>query len=133
MKLWEVIKALTDDQTKVYEAKLQGKDWIARMRVDTGLSRYFKFDVFDGKKLINPLINGGGFNGNVALGLDWREVKQPVTWQEAIQAWADGGSIKWVSQDSNLVRVYNQSHLNDDQRIAMHNGQINHGTWYIEE
>ena len=29
MKLWEVIKALTEDPTKKFEAKLKSKDWTA--------------------------------------------------------------------------------------------------------
>ena len=52
MKLWEVIKALTEDPTKKFEAKLASKDWTACMRVDTGFSRYFKFEVFNGERLI---------------------------------------------------------------------------------
>ena len=82
MKLWEVIKALTEDPTKRFETKLASKGWTACMRVDTGFSRYFKFEVFNGKRLVDQSRDGGAFNGNVELDLDWQLVRQPVTWND---------------------------------------------------
>ena len=132
MKLWEAMKALCENPNKVFEAQMN-EVWKARMTVEKGLGGYYNFQVFYGKRLIDQSLGGGAFNGNVALGLDWQLVKQPVTWQEAIEAWADGGNIKWVSPDSKLVRVYNQPHLNDNQRIAMRKNQVTTGTWYVED
>ena len=51
MKLWEVIKELTEDPAKVFEAQLQNKSWTVRMRVKTGYSRYYNFEVYSGGKV----------------------------------------------------------------------------------
>lgn len=138
MKFWEVIKELTEDPTKKFEAKLKAKDWKACMRVDTGFSRYFKFEVFNGKRLID---GGGAFNGNGALGLDWQLVRQPVTWQEAIQAWADGKKVVW-EEDADR-RVFNRNkiwpipkyknHFLDQDGDAVTVRMISGGKWYVEE
>ena len=126
MKLWEVIKELTEDPKKEFEAKMLAKDWTVRMSVDTKLPRYFKLEVFNGKKLIDQSLNGGGFNGNVALNLDWQLVRQPVTWQEAIQAWADGNTIRLAMPGWEQVwRPTNAVELNQCR--------IKDGTWYVED
>ena len=80
MKLWEVLKELTDDPTKVFEGNLGSKDWVTRMRVKMGHSRYYNFEVYSMEGLVDQSVPGGAFNGNVALDLDWREVKRPVPW-----------------------------------------------------
>ena len=126
MKLWEVIKALTEDPTKVYEAQMQSKDWTVRMTVDTGFSRYFKFEVFNGARLIDQSHDGGAFNGNVAVDLDWQLVRQPVTWQEAIQAWSEGSDIKeCFPRSERLYRSGDTIHLNENDVL--------NGTWYVED
>ncbi len=127
MKLWEVIKALTEDPTKKFEAKLASEDWTACMRVDTGFSRYFKFEVFNGKRLIDQSHAGGAFNGNVELDLDWQLVRQPVTWQEAIQAWADGRII------SVEIGGFKYKFTHDDNIFGLSGRMINLGTWYVED
>lgn len=78
MKLWEAIKALTDDPTKVFEGNLGSEDWVFRMRVEKGVSRYFHFEVLDGGKVIYQSLPAGGFNGNIALDLDWHLVRNEV-------------------------------------------------------
>ena len=131
MEYWEVVKELKEDPKKKFEAKLESKDWTVRMSVDTGFSRYFKFEVFNGARLIDQSCNGGAFNGNVALDLDWQLVRQPVTWQEAIQAWADGKTIK--CEHGQITFVYNH----DDEFFGNHSGVhkrlFTKGTWYVED
>ena len=137
MKLWEVIKELTEDPKKKFEAKLlESKDLRAYMMVVTGFSRYFKFEVFDGKRLIDQSLVGGGFNGNVALNLDWQLVRQPVTWQEAIQAWMDGKKVAWEEDADRRVFDRNkswpiskyQNHLLDQEGDAVTVRMISGGT-----
>ena len=94
MKLWEVIKELMEHPHQVFESDLlENKGWKARMKVERGASRYFKFEVFNGTRLIDQSCNGGALNGNIALDLDWQLVRHPVTWQEAIKAWAEGKTV----------------------------------------
>ena len=127
MKLWEVIKELTDDPHQVFESDLlESKGWKARMKVKRGISRYFCFEVFDGERLIDQSLNGGAFNGNVSMDLDWQLVKQPVPWQEAIQAWAEGKKVtaKFNNQEWTLRTLI--------ELPEYLNRAITNGTWYIE-
>ena len=127
MKLWEVIKELTEDPKKKFEATLDCTSNTVRMRVETGVSRYFKFEVFNGSKLIEQSYNGGAFNGNVALGLDWHEVKQPVPWQEAIQAWADGKKVRYKYPDDKTMYPF------EDTNKMLSIEKIKTADWYVED
>ena len=127
MKYWEVIKELTEDPTKKFEAKLSSTGGTLRMSVDSGIPRYFKFDVFYNKKLIVQSLNGGAFNGNLALDVDWQLVPQPVTWQEAIQAWADGKKI------SHSYLGYNNRFDFEDSNYMMSVDKIKEAEWYVED
>ena len=130
MKLWEAIKELTEDPTKKFEAKMSAKDWTVCMSVDTNLLRYFKFEVFNGKRLIDESHVGGAFNGNVAVGLDWQPVRQPVTWQEAIHAWQRGKNVYCMSGECKFEHLAKQS-LPDSITIGWE--EIQWGTWYVED
>ena len=127
MKLWEVIKALTEDPTKKFEAKLASEDWTACMRVDDVFQRYFMFEVYDGERPVGQSLDGGAFNFNVTLDLDWQLVRQPVTWQEAIQAWGAG---RIVSVEVGGCK-YKLTH--DDSIFGLSERMINLGTWYVED
>ena len=141
MKLWEVIKELTENPTKKFEAKLSPSGWTLRMSVDTRFSRYFKFEVFCDKELIDESSDRGAFNGNVSLDDDWRPVKQPVTWQEAIQAWVDGKKVVWEEGTDRRVFDRNkswpipkyQSHLLDQDGDAVAVRMVSGGKWYMED
>ena len=126
MKLWEVMKLLEENPTDVYEAKMN-ESWRVRMTVKDGFGGYYYFEVFNSKRLIDQSRGGGAFNGNVALSLDWQLVRQPVPWQEAIQAWADG---KMVSVDVGGCK-FKLTH--DDTIFGLSERMINLGTWYVED
>ena len=141
MKLWEVMRLLEENPKKRFEATLDCTSNIARMSVEKGVSRYFKFEVFDGSRRIEQSYNAGAFNGNVSLDLDWHEVKQLVTWQEAIQAWADGKKVVWEEDADRRVFDRNkswpipkyQSHLLDQDGDAVTVRMISGGKWYVED
>lgn len=126
MKYWEVIQALTIDPTKKFEAKLSS-GWTLRMSVNTGVSRYFKFDVFYDKKLIDPSSDRGRFNGNLALDDDWQLVPQPVTWQEALQAWAEGKKISFS------YAGYDNRFDFEASNYTMSVDKIKKAEWYVED
>lgn len=127
MKLWEVIKALTEDPTKKFEAQLNDRGWTVRMTVKKGFSRYYNFEVFHGKRLIDQSLGGGAFNGNVALDLDWQLVRQPVPWQEAIQEFAKG---------KEMVVNFNNQEWTMEELVELVNyldEAITNGEWYVED
>lgn len=125
MKLWEVMKLLEENPRDVYEAKMDD-DWKYQMTVEDGFGGYYHFDVFKGKELIDQSIAGGAFNGNVALNLDWQLVREPVTWQEAIQAWSVGKRVKV----STIQRDYVFSQIEKMEVLPM---MIQDGIWYVED
>ena len=128
MKLWEVIKELTEHPHQVFESDLlESKGWKARMKVERGASRYFCFEVFDGERLIDQSLNGGAFNGNVSMDLDWQLVRQPVTWQEAIQAWVDGKKVSYSYMG------YDKRFLFENSNIMMSVERIKNADWYVED
>lgn len=130
MKYWQVVKELEENPDKVFEAWLDGKEgWKVRMSV---ISRYFHFEVFDGERLVHLSINGGAFNGNVSADLDWHEVRQSVTWEEAIQAWVGGKTIK--CEHGQITFVYNPDY--DEffgNNSGVHKRLFTNGKWYVED
>ena len=126
MKLWEVMKLLEENPTDVYEAKMN-ESWRVRMTVKDGFGGYYYFEVFNSKRLIDQSRGGGAFNGNVALSLDWQLVQQPVPWQEAIQAWADGKMVSYSYTDSDLRYCFG------DSNAMMRPEKIKNAKWYVED
>lgn len=127
MKFWEVVKKITDDPTKVAIGYLTEKGWRVELRVETGHSRYFKFNVFDGSREINQSCPGGAFNGNVAVNLEWEIERKMVTWQDAIKSWACGNVVS-VEVGGCKFRL-----THDDSIFSLSGRMINIGTWYVEE
>ena len=126
MKLWEVLKELEENRDKKYKMVSKfGK--IHEIGLDN--NGYYAFSsIFDGKNIDDK--PSGGFSGNVYRDADWKEVKQPVTWQEAIEAWANGKRIKYENERGCLT--YSGNTLKDEiGPLASY--QLTTGTWYIEE
>lgn len=126
MKYWEVVKELTEDPTKKFEAKLSSR-WTLRMSVNTAISSYFRFDIFYDGKLIDQSSDRGAFNGNVSLDDEWQLVRQPVTWQEAIRAWAEGKTISYSYMGRNRQFLFEDSHT------LMSVEKIKNAEWYVED
>ena len=105
MKLCEAMKKLDENPNKVfknrYGVKLTAKDGWASI---DGRTTFPMEDV-------------------------WEEVKQPVTWQEAIQAWAENGKTIRVEFENGNQKQFDSPHkLN-----TICPDDINLGTWYIED
>ena len=111
MKLWEVLKALDENHQK-------------KFMHESGDQEVF----FNG----GVVIKEGDARKLVYLH-DWQEVRQPVTWQEAIEAWAKGGKVKCILHGKSFT--YDRSKWGN-----MYSGdgylcdsEILNGTWYIED
>ena len=127
MKFWEVIKALTEDPTKKFERKDRYKKWTMKTDVEGGaISRetyYFILDC-DGEDSYG---DAGKFNGNLANNEDdWQLVRQPVTWQEAIQAWGVGKTIR-------LVMLGWEQVWGPTNAVELNQSRIKDGNWYVED
>ena len=105
MKTWEMIKALTENPKKKY--KRIDDDLIVKRNPITG-----EFKWRSGHAFLN--VND-----------EWGEVKQPVTWQEALEAWATGKSI--------TLKMNGQTEIIDYSGLALNKKDIQNGEWYINE
>ncbi len=119
MKFWEVIKELTDDPTKKFELSDRGSR--ERIGSDGNYLRYSRIDhgmVSDGPALEDNV----DVNNN-----DWQLVRQPVTWQEAIQAWVAGKKVSYSYMG------YDKRFLFEDSNTMMSTEKVKNAEWYVEE
>ena len=133
MKFWEVIKELTEDPTKRFERKDRYKHWIIGTDVVDGSviceTYYFMLDC-DSEDSFG---DAGGFSGNIASNEDdWQLVRQPVTWQEAFQAWIDGCDI-WCEGGGRVSKFKNSSILLDKLECPPSKWMMKNGKWYVED
>jgi len=103
MKTWEMIKELTENPKKVF---MRDYDELV-VKVD---------------KTTETLSWESGHE-HLCIDDEWVEVKQPVTWQEALEAWANGKSLRLLIND----RIY---HLVPSKFIIAQE-DIEKGKWYI--
>ena len=121
MKYWEVVKRLTENPA------LSGVAVIGSTRYklyvdDSGTLESKAYSLQPGK-------NGTsiGEAGNVDFD-GWEIVKQPVTWQEAIQAWADGKKVTVLTMFGLGSREVKKS-----RGSSITEYEITNGTWYVED
>ena len=124
MKYWEVVKSLTENPALSGVAVIdfiRYELYVDDSRTLQSASHYLQLGT-NGTSI--------GKAGNIDFD-GWEIVKQPVTWQEAIQAWADGKTIK--CEHGQITFVYNH----DDEFFGNHSGVhkrlFTNGTWYVED
>ena len=113
MKLWEVLKALEENPKKRFTSKFGS----------------MSAEIFADDLSVN-FMHTESLELSLDASRDWQEVKQPVTWQEAIEAWANGKLIKYENEHGCLT--YSGNTLKDEiGPLASY--QLTTGTWYIED
>ncbi len=126
MKLWEVFKALEENPKRVFgyfDGTTIHKIYMEDYDGDGEFYYHHKAKCKDGK----PAQYGAAqFSGNFERVSNWHEVKQPVSWQEALQAWIDGKTIKVVSNNFDISFV-------NDRRLSLGLNDFTRNEWYIEE
>ena len=127
MKLWEVIKALDENPNKRFKHALG-----SIIGFDDNVLQWLEKD----GEIIEPFLvrdrrSGTGICHNT--GDNWQLVRQPVTWQEAIQAWAEGKTV--IVENTCAKRKYDgkKDYLKDVDGNLMGPSEIRHGTWYVED
>ena len=127
MKLWEVIKALDENTNKRFKNELGSIIGFA----DNILQWIDKDGEIIEPFLVRDRRSGTGICHNT--GDNWQLVRQPVTWQEAIQAWAEGKTV--IVENTCDKRKYDgkKFFLKDEYGIPLGSWEITNGTWYIED
>ena len=125
MKYWEVVKRLTENP------ELSGVAVIDSIRYELYVN---DSGTLKSKTYYLELGTTGTSIGKAGkIDFDgWEIVRQPVTWQEAIQAWADGKTIKTESSDG--IRTYKRT-TNSLQSVlgGVTKDEILNGKWYVED
>ena len=121
MKLWEVFKALEENPKKVFEFNDVWKT--AKLSNDDG---WFKLKFYGKDENLISESCGGVFNGNINSRYEWHEVKQPVPWREAFEAWLNGTPVSCVLENGKQVKY-------DQNTNFIHAHSLKTGTWYIED
>ncbi|ASN68328.1 hypothetical protein 10S11_66 [uncultured Caudovirales phage] len=129
-KTWEVIKMITEDKNKKFEATY-GTDKLLIYANDDG---FFKMQM-------NNVACTHQLDGNLQIRGEWTLIKQPVSFMEAIKAFSQGKTIKCrvpFTLVDDLI-VYKPSkgvlftELFDNGGAAITQTEILEGKWYIEE
>ncbi len=125
MKYWEIVKRLTENPA------LSGVAVI-------GSTRYELY--VDNSRTLQSAthytevgLNGTSLGKAANIDFDgWEIVHQPVTWQEAIEAWADGKTIKTQSDDG--IRTYRKTSKGLQSVLGgVTKDELLNGTWYVED
>lgn len=94
-----------------------------------------------GKSVPHIIISAGtareGHTGNIAYfstDTQVKEIKQPVTWQEAIQAWIDGKTIYSDGDYGKHFYLSGSQYLKDNENaVPITRIELQKQKWYIED
>ena len=127
MKLWEAMKLLEEDPSRKFEYQDNRKKWLLYANVGglTGLV-FYQLDCWDNNGELMTGTAFGSLHGNLTTSNNWQLVREPVTWQEAIQAWSVGKRVKV----STIQRDYVFSQI---EKMEVSPMMIQDGIWYVED
>ena len=115
MKTWQMIKELSENPNSVFE----NQTGVKVLTCDGILCYYETLHSVD-------IL----FVGDKE---EWTKVPQEVTWQRAIEAWANGKDIKCVMDGLTTFKGYHNGniYMQDDDHYGVDGSQILQGKWYI--
>ena len=120
MKYWEIVKSLSENPSWSGAAAIDSIRYELYVD-DSGTLQSATYYLKLGTKGTSI-----GKAGNIDFD-GWEIVHQPVTWQEAIQAWA-AGKIVSVEIGGRKFEL-----MHDDSVFGPSKRMINLGTWYVED
>ena len=128
MKLYEAMELLDENPSWKFECQDRGRKWLLYARVGalTGLV-FYNLDCWDSDGELMTGTAFGSLHGNLTTSDNWQLVRQPVSWQEAIEAWG-AGEIVSVEVGSCKFKL-----THDDTIFGLSERMINLGTWYVED
>lgn len=136
MKLWEVLKALEENPKKEFDITLDN-GYFHFVVSSCGVNDdYFNIKCFMQGNPVQHPYNLVYFYGNVSMLNDgWEKVKQPTTWQEAFEAWANDKKTIICEIDGKTTRYagYNNVLSPVPNNVPVRRGEMRFGTWYIED
>ena len=128
MKLWEAMRLLEEDPSRKFEYQDDRKKWL--LYADAGCYDdrvFYMLDCWDNKGELKTGHKVGSLHGNLSTLDNWQPVRQPVTWQEAIQELSNGKHVwcEFHNQSWGVAElVENYLYLNK---------ALGTGKWYVED
>lgn len=128
MKTWEVIKNLSQNNDKIFKNEMYPNENITLSYEKSKL--ILKRNV---EKINLELIS---------LWDEWEEVKQPVSWQEAIKHYMNNNSdsifsfsIEFEGETFKQRTIYRLGvlHIGDGKKYGFEKSMFTEGKWYIED
>ena len=115
-KTWEVVKILMENPRLRFEAKINKKK--SNMWIDT-----------DGDLAMDVVKTAPDYpiTDNEWLNAEWQLIETPVTWQEALQAWAEEKTVICKLNDINEEYIC----FSNDYDTHLTRYQILYGQWFI--
>ena len=123
MKTWEMIKELTENPHKKFKSN---KEPDRHVFIQDGVLKW------QSGKEFTLNVNQNKFSGTLNQ-YEWEEVKQPVTWQEAIQAWVDGKEVICMLNRAALEYAPSNFWMENQYQTGISYREIKEGEWYINE
>ena len=127
-KTWEMIKMLTENPKLRYKSQ---NGYIASIEQKSGLFVWQHPQGTSGISHNLRLLSSA--NGDCEAD-NWQLVREPVPWQEALQAWASGKTIKCVINKCDAhPHIFDNFHLKSSMPCPCTRDMIKDGKWYIED
>ena len=128
MKLSKAMELLEEDPSLKFEYQDGGKKWLLYTEVGrlTDLV-FYMLDCWDSDGELMTGTAFGSLHGNLTTSDNWQLVREPVTWQEAIQAWAEGKTISYSYLDDDIS--YDFEYPNARMTVE----KIKNAKWYVED
>lgn len=119
-KTWEVVKILMENPRLRFEAKINKKK--SNMWIDT-----------DGDLVMDVVKTAPDYpiTDNEWLNAEWQLIETPVTWQEALQAWAEGKTIRCKCFDQDFGIEEYQIRTGVHTCVTLSRKGLLYGQWFI--
>lgn len=119
-KTWEVVKILMENPRLRFEAKINKKK--SNMWIDT-----------EGDLVMDVVETAPDYSitDNEWLNAEWQLIETPVTWQEALQAWAEGKTIRCKCFDQDFGIEEYQIRTGVHTCVTLSRKGLLYGQWFI--
>ena len=133
MKLWEAMRLLEEDPSRKFEHQDDQKKWLLYAGSGCCSGRvFYMLDCWNNEGELITEYRSGSLRGNLSTLDNWQPVRQsvwqPITWQEAIQAWVEGKTVTVSTMFGLGSREVKKS-----RGSSITEYEITKGTWYVEE
>lgn len=130
MKTSEVFKALEKNPNLKFVCKNGNKEYF--LYTEKVFSTFYGLQCRLNGEIIGSKAEAANFFGNIKIDADWQLVRTPVPWQEALQAWAEGKTVRCELNHGQGIYTFNDFHAKSCEITPLSRDMVRVGIWYIE-